>query len=210
MRERSSPQLIRKIRSWVPGEIIRGHLFHSPIVEHALAESQCAHLFIYRDPRDVVCSEAHYLSKMNWWHRMHRTFSSLPDDDARIRFAIEGDVQMIAPVPYKNVAARFAAYSNWLQAPSVHSIRFEELIGKGQPNCVAEILAYLEDFIGGLDSNAAIKCQAKICPEKSHTFRKGGGVGNWKRQFTQEHKELFKDVAGDLLIQLGYERDTHW
>jgi hypothetical protein len=28
--------------------------------------------------------------------------------------------------------------------------------------------------------------------------------------FSEEHKQLFKDVAGDLLVRLGYEKDNDW
>ena len=48
-----------------------------------------------------------------------------------------------------------------------------------------------------------------IQPKKSHTFR-SGKTGGWKEHFTGEHKKLFKDVAGDLLVRLGYERDNNW
>lgn len=49
-----------------------------------------------------------------------------------------------------------------------------------------------------------------IAPERSHTFRKGGGARNWERRFTPEHKEQFKSVAGELLVELGYEQDLNW
>jgi hypothetical protein len=48
-----------------------------------------------------------------------------------------------------------------------------------------------------------------IQPRKSHTFR-SGKTGGWHEYFTEEHKALFKDVAGDLLVKLGYEKDNNW
>jgi hypothetical protein len=48
-----------------------------------------------------------------------------------------------------------------------------------------------------------------IQPRKSHTFR-SGKTGGWKQHFTDEHKSLFKDVAGDLLVKLGYEENNDW
>jgi hypothetical protein len=48
-----------------------------------------------------------------------------------------------------------------------------------------------------------------IQPKKSHTFR-SGRTGSWKELFTDEHKKLFKDVAGDLVVQLGYEKNNDW
>ena len=48
-----------------------------------------------------------------------------------------------------------------------------------------------------------------IQPKKSHTFR-SGKTGAWREYFTEEHKRLFKDVAGDLLVRLGYEKNNDW
>jgi hypothetical protein len=48
-----------------------------------------------------------------------------------------------------------------------------------------------------------------IQPKKSHTFR-SGKTGGWREHFTDEHKKLFKEVAGDLLVRLGYERSNDW
>lgn len=43
---------------------------------------------------------------------------------------------------------------------------------------------------------------------KSH-YRKGQ-AGDWRNYFNEEHKTCFKDRYGDLLIQLGYEKDSNW
>jgi hypothetical protein len=48
-----------------------------------------------------------------------------------------------------------------------------------------------------------------IQPKKSHTFR-AGKTGGWREYFSDEHKKLFKDVAGDLLMRLGYEKTNDW
>jgi hypothetical protein len=48
-----------------------------------------------------------------------------------------------------------------------------------------------------------------IQPKKSHTFRTGK-TGGWREFFTAEHKKLFKDVAGDLVVRLGYEKTSDW
>jgi hypothetical protein len=48
-----------------------------------------------------------------------------------------------------------------------------------------------------------------IQPKKSRTFRLGK-TGGWKEHFTVEHKKLFKDVAGDLMVRLGYEKNNDW
>ncbi len=41
------------------------------------------------------------------------------------------------------------------------------------------------------------------------TARKGI-IGDWKNHFSPSHKKRFKEIAGDLLIELGYEEDNDW
>lgn len=44
--------------------------------------------------------------------------------------------------------------------------------------------------------------------QKSH-YRKGE-AGDWQNHFNAEHKQAFKEMYGDLLIRLGYEKDLNW
>ena len=39
---------------------------------------------------------------------------------------------------------------------------------------------------------------------------RSGKPGEWEEHFTQHHKELFKELLGDLLIQLNYADDMNW
>jgi hypothetical protein len=45
--------------------------------------------------------------------------------------------------------------------------------------------------------------------EAASFFRKGI-AGEWSDVFTEQNKRDFKEVAGDLLIDLGYEDDNSW
>src|SRR5690606_22478025 len=97
---------------------------------------------IYRDLRDVAVSEAHYLTRMNRWHRLHRVYRALPDDAARIAFAITGDIDRRLPVAYPDIAARFNRYKAWLCDPDVCAVRFEDLFGEAQHATIERIIAH--------------------------------------------------------------------
>jgi hypothetical protein len=45
--------------------------------------------------------------------------------------------------------------------------------------------------------------------DPSSFFRKGI-AGDWQNVFTEEDKRVYKEEAGSLLIELGYEDDNHW
>ena len=51
--------------------------------------------------------------------------------------------------------------------------------------------------------------KSAIDPQKSPTFR-SGKVGKWRESFNEEHKSIFKETAGDLLVRLGYEQSNDW
>jgi hypothetical protein len=46
--------------------------------------------------------------------------------------------------------------------------------------------------------------------EDPTSFFRKGIAGDWSNVFTEQDKVLFKKEAGDLLIQLGYEKDDSW
>lgn len=46
--------------------------------------------------------------------------------------------------------------------------------------------------------------------ENSSSFFRKGVSGDWRGVFTKRDKAIFKEEAGDLLIELGYEDDDDW
>lgn len=211
-RERPPAAMARRIARLVPGELAPGHLYHAPELEPALADRGVVHYLIYRDPRDVAVSEAHYLTRMNRWHRLHRTFRALPDDEARIRFAITGNCNDVrTPYDYPDLAARFARFLPWIRHPGVCAVRFEDLAGPRQAEEVRRIVRFHADHCNDpLDAEAlTARALANIDPKRSHTFRQGR-VGGWREAMSPEHRDLVKRIAGPLLVDLGYEQDSAW
>jgi hypothetical protein len=43
----------------------------------------------------------------------------------------------------------------------------------------------------------------------SNTFRKGQ-IGGWRSEFSEEHQQAAREIAGPLLVKLGYEADPEW
>ncbi|VEP17654.1 hypothetical protein H1P_6310001 [Hyella patelloides LEGE 07179] len=53
------------------------------------------------------------------------------------------------------------------------------------------------------------KITPEIFFERSTIFSKGQ-IGDWQNHFTDEHKQAFKEVAGEALINLGAESGSNW
>ena len=120
----------------VPGEVIRGHLFFDPRYAEQLRARNVVHFMIYRDPRDVVVSEAHYLRDMNRWHRLHPYFREAASIDDAITLSITGLVPAVPGVDDPNIAERFARYREWLDRDDCCCVRYEDLMSGRRPEVV--------------------------------------------------------------------------
>jgi hypothetical protein len=206
--KRSEQQALDWLNALRPGDVGSAHLFSRPeVVRKVLAPDFVAY-FIYRDPRDVAVSHAFYVSDMASEHVHHDYYASLPDFETRLTVSILGRPD--AGVEFPNIAERFAPYATWLEHPEVMKIHFEDLVAD-RSTTLGAIARHLSrraplplseaDIVGALE--------ASINPERSPTFR-SGKTGEWRNYFTPQHRRLFKSVAGDLLVRLGYETSDKW
>lgn len=206
--KRSPEQAVRWVESLRPGDIASAHMFARPEVISRVCTPAFVPYFIFRDPRDVAVSHVFYVTDMEPDHVHHAYYQSLPDFDARLRVSILGRPD--GEIEFPDIAGRFAPYLGWLDQPTVMTIHFEDLI----QNRAQTLDLILDHFLSRaplttpreriLDS-----LETSINPGKSPTFR-SGKTGEWKKHFTNEHKKIFKAVAGDLLIRLGYEKNEDW
>ncbi len=60
-----------------------------------------------------------------------------------------------------------------------------------------------------MSSNPDEEWQAKR-NEGIASFLPKGQAGNWSRLFTGKDKSIFKEVAGEMLVKWGYEKDLDW
>lgn len=207
-RKRSPEQALKWLDSLGSRDIASAHLFARDEVINRVCGPEFIPYFIFRDPRDVVVSHVFYVTDMEARHVHHEYYQSLPNFETHLSVSILGRPDL--DIEFPNIADRFAPYLGWIDQPSVMRIRFEDLIHDraGTLNRIIDhFLARVplqiprQLILDALDSS--------INPGRSPTFR-SGKTGEWRRHFTEEHKKLFKDVAGELLVRLGYEKDNHW
>ncbi|HEY5982256.1 MAG TPA: sulfotransferase domain-containing protein [Anaerolineales bacterium] len=165
--------------------------------------------FIYRDPRDMLVSHVYFATDLYDEHGMHAYYRSLPDFDSRLEVAITGidrdGMKMVS------VRERYEGVLQWLKQPEVLCLRFEDFLERREAT-LASMLDQVErtGFHIPTPRAQALRILAEaIQPRRSRTFR-AGRAGGWREHFTPKHKQLFLDVAGDLLVRLGYEPDNDW
>ncbi|WKZ47020.1 MAG: sulfotransferase domain-containing protein [Anaerolineales bacterium] len=174
-----------------------------------LTQNGRVNYFIYRDPRDMLVSQVFFATDMHEEHGMHDFYNSLPDFSERLKVAITGiDRDGLKMVSVKQ---RYEGVFAWLATPGVLCIRFEDLINDRDATLDA-MLSEVEKTgykIPTPRAQALSVLAEAIQPRKSHTFR-SGKTGGWREFFTAEHKSLFKEIAGDLVVRLGYEGNNDW
>lgn len=212
-RKRAPEQALTWLDSLRPLDVASAHLFARPAAVERVVKSGFVPYFIFRDPRDVAVSHVFYVTEMEPSHVHHDYYTSLPDFPARLKVSILGRPDLSAgpePVEFPDIAARFAPYLGWLDQAEVMKIHFEDLVNER----VATLNRILDRFLARVpltaDRSLIIdSLESSINPGRSPTFR-SGKTGEWRRYFTEEHKRIFKDVAGDLLVRLGYEENRDW
>ncbi len=176
----------------------------------ALTAPGMASVFVYRDPRDMIVSHVFYATQIHEEHWMHAYYTeALHTMEERIEAAIRGVEEPGSELT--PIRERYARYLGWLQVPSVLSLRFEDLI-LHQQEALGSLLDYLakRGFNPRVERDQAIAVlQEAIAPRRSGTYRKAK-PGNWREHFTEANKAQFKEQAGDLLIELGYETGDDW
>jgi len=201
--------ILQELQKIPRGVIGWGYVEATPENVEFLCQPGRVNYFIYRDPRDLLVSQVFFATDMYEDHGMHEFYKSLPDLGARLKVAITGiDRNGLHMVSVKQ---RYESVFQWLEQKNVMCIRFEDLI----ENRDATLTAMLDEVektgyrIPTAREKALSILVDAIQPSKSHTFRSGKTSG-WKAHFNDEHKKLFKDVAGDLLVRLGYEKSNDW
>ena len=210
-----------KIGSAPNHSIIRSHLMYCEEIQDILREHDSKMIFIYRDLRDVARSHARWVTKEEriFLHDLYLNY--FKNDEERLMASICG-VPLGTPfgsnLSQPDIGRDFSRWKGWIHDPDTLAVRFEDLVGErggGSEEKRLDTIRQILDHLGiemSSDEVASRFSSLAMDPEESHTFRKGekGRRGDWNKAFNADHKEAFKKVAGDILVELGYERDLNW
>lgn len=208
-----------------PGEsIIVSHAYPNKYNTSILEKHNLYAIFIIRDPRDQIVSMANWMrnAPKHVFKYAYEKYSVDRLITALIKF--EKDLN-----PYQhifqhkselnelksvhNITDFYQLYLPWQKNPRVYVTRFEKLIGEQGGGTldeqITEIMNIANHIGCSISHDKASKIAKNLFHEKEVTFFKGQ-IGAWKTNFSQRHKNIFKAVAGNLLVTLGYEKDLNW
>ena len=180
---------------------------------------------IVRDGRDVLISER--------FRNFVEESKFLNSEDKRIVEELRRDQtpftngtrSIFTETFIRNIASRWVndltesdAEAQQLYGKQYHSLRYEDLLETPFAEMttlwkflgVKKISKTLEKAIDAeMSSNPDEAWQAQR-NEGIASFLPKGQAGNWQRLFTARDKSVFKEVAGEMLVRWGYEKDLNW
>lgn len=195
------------------GMFATAHAGFHPTFREILEELRFRQIVLLRDPRDVAVSHAFFVK--HWRsHQLHKYYvETLKSDEDRILTDIRGLDPGVANIPRLSIREVFDGFTPWLNDTSMLVVRFEDLVGPyggGDSEKQLTQIQCIGDFVGrNVNQDQARRISQKMYAKTSVTFRKGQ-IGDWRNHFTKVHRRAFKEVAGETLIKLGYEKDMDW
>ncbi len=208
-RRKTAGEILTELSGVPRGVVGWGYVDPTPENVDFLCRPGRVNYFLYRDPRDLLVSQVFFATDMYEDHGMHAYYNSLPDFASRLNVAITGIDQ--DGLKMASVKQRYEGVLAWRQTAGVLCLRYEDFLSR--PEATFQAMLDEVEKAGyrirmGRPQAARILANS-IQPHRSRTFR-SGKAGGWRDHFTAEHKRLFLDVAGDLLVRLGYEEGDNW
>lgn len=189
-------------------QVLVSHLPFTEDRSQILQSYSVSPLFIVRDPRDVAISRASYIAEKEA-HNYHDLFAAQPDRRSRIELSVVGDPSTGFP----SIGDMMLQFKGWLHDQKPLLIRFEDLIGASGGESEERQLETLRRIYNFLELDRPADELRTLCEKlfskKSPTFNKGT-TGRWQKHLDDELKQRFKEEAGDVLIEYGYEQDHQW
>lgn len=220
------PQFIEAVRTG-RGKRIYELDDYTDIEWHLLPSFRGSH--VVRDPRDLIVSGYHYHLWTNeawcqaphfYWEPVVRNpyFRYVESDPARFPSAESYQTYLRGLDPERGLILEsvwrkhlFDRMRRWKPSAAIFESTYEAIVGNE-----VELFGKMFDHYGfaprlkerGLQVVEQFSLKNAATGEQKHTRK--GTSRQWVEEFTPQVKTLFKEMQGDLLIQLGYEKDLNW
>lgn len=201
--------LERRLNRVPDDSVVSAHCVYTQGFGDLLSEQKMRTVCIIRDPRDTAVSHMHYV-KQRPRHRAYKEYMALPNDHERLMASIRGG--KLGPHTLHPLDERYRRFLGWEREGGAVTVKFEDLVGPkggGSEEAQRAAVVRIVDHLGLDVGDRTVGAIQERLFGSGRTFRKGQ-TGGWKQEFSEEHREAAREVAGELLVELGYERSTDW
>ena len=164
---------------------------------------------MWRDLRDQTVSRYYHVLN-DPWHPSHERYRTISREHG-----VNDSVQVVLD-----------QYTSWIQEwrdaiaqdpDQYHLVRYEDLMIDPRKTFNGVLSFYQiglssdlrNEIVESATSNTRAGSNLEERMKRGSTFR-SGQTGEWRSHFSAENVTQFKNVAGNLLIELGYETDLNW
>lgn len=199
------------------GDVVHGHDWYVPELKTILLQEGIKVVLMIRDPRDQLVSRMFHI-KRSPVHKWHERMKGLSNDEA-LMMCIEGRegglpgtdrmIKLAQTWIEGNADTLFIKYEELLADPLTHFKQVLAYLGIPDKTNLADTIVERNRF-ERLSAGKRIWQTRKPGEEKKDSHFRKGITGDWKNYLTPAHIQRFKEVAGEQLIQLGYEQDLNW
>lgn len=203
------------IDNWPAGGYYKGHCGYSPDIAAALWNQGISVIFVYRNLRDVVVSQAYHVLNTDQHkgadalkHPGKWLFADMPFDDVVLACIRGIDI-------YPGIADRWREYRDWLQERWVLPVCYEDMVNEPRETG-SRILRYVTgqtaSFYGqhitlprGQHDTLVDAMLALIEQHKPATYRRGK-PGGWLDDWSDKIETAWRSSGAHMMNrELGYE-----
>lgn len=184
-----------------------------------------------RDPRDLLISgyRYHTWTDEEWCNTPFPTWKSIVQHPFFSEYVEENPAKYPVNISYKSYLNslppeqgiivemlwrqhHFTQMNQWdYNNKNILEKKYEEIVGN-EVDAFQDIFMHYQfhpDLMDrGLELVTKFSLKNQVKADKSHI--RSGDFAQWRSQFSDVHRKLFKQLNGELLIKLGYEVDLLW
>lgn len=154
-------------------------------------------IYVLRDGRDVVDSLVHHVTRPE-------ILALHPEYALRTPEAVYADLGL-----FERYARRWADHvASYLRLRERFLPVFLEDLMRDPVGEVARVAASLGLAVDAAEIGPSLSFGVLALSAPGHLRR--GASGGWRDSFRDAHRVIFRDVAGEALVALGYEKDGGW
>jgi len=188
--------------------------FGNASIEHVKELGDFRGFHVIRDPRDIVVSAyfshkySHPMEEYDWLSESRKLLKEMPQDEG-IHYSIEWRDEQFERMKQwrygdgRIFESRFETITRWPELEFRNAFKFLGLYpDRLTPSLLDEILEAhaFKNLSGGRE----------IGTEDIQSHYRKGTPGDWMNHLKEGNKDHFKQLYGQLLIDLGYEQDLDW